>query len=148
MFALVREKLPAKLVLIGDGPERSAAEYLVRKKKLGRHVNFLGKQDRVYQFLSEADLFLLPSDMESFGLAALEAMACEVAVVATNVGGLPEVVEHGVDGYLFTPREVENGARYALEILSLADRGRAMGQKARINARKKDCANDVNPKYE
>jgi N-acetyl-alpha-D-glucosaminyl L-malate synthase BshA len=148
IFALVREKLPAKLVLIGDGPDRSAAEYLVRKKKLGRHVHFLGKQDRVYQHLSEADLFLLPSDMESFGLAALEAMACEVPVVATNVGGLPEVVEHGVDGYLFTPREVEIGARYALEILSTADRGRAMGQTARINARKKYCANDVIPKYE
>src|SRR5580700_7501296 len=107
MFAKVREKMRAKLVLIGDGPDRGAAEYLVRKKKLARDVHFLGKQDRVYQFLSEADLFLLPSDMESFGLAALEAMACEVPVVATNVGGLPEVVEHGVDGYLFTPREVQ-----------------------------------------
>ncbi|MGH9678892.1 MAG: N-acetyl-alpha-D-glucosaminyl L-malate synthase BshA [Candidatus Acidiferrales bacterium] len=148
IFDLVREKLPAKLVLIGDGPDRSAAEHLVRKKKLGRHVHFLGKQDRVYQFLSQADLFVLPSDMESFGLAALEAMACEVPVVATNVGGLPEVVDHGVDGYLFTPREVEIGARYALEILSQADRGRAMGQTARINARKKYCANDVIPMYE
>ena len=118
MFALVREKMRAKLVLIGDGPDRGAAEYIVRKKKLGRDVHFLGKQDRVYQLLGQADLFLLPSDMESFGLAALEAMACEVPVVATNVGGLPEVVEHGIDGYLFTPREVEIGARYALEILS------------------------------
>ena len=88
MFALVREKMRAKLVLIGDGPDRGAAEYLVRKKKLGRDVHFLGKQDRVYQLFLQADLFLLPSDMESFGLAALEAMACEVPVVATNVGGL------------------------------------------------------------
>ncbi len=148
MFALVREKMRAKLVLIGDGPDRGAAEYLVRKKRLGRDVHFLGKQDRVYRLLSEADLFLLPSDMESFGLAALEAMACEVPVVATNVGGLPEVVEHGVDGYLFTPREVAIGASYALEILSQADRGRAMGQTARINAKKKYCANDVIPLYE
>jgi N-acetyl-alpha-D-glucosaminyl L-malate synthase BshA len=148
MFALVREKMPAKLVLIGDGPDRGAAEYLVRKKKLARDVHFLGKQDRVYQHLSQADLFLLPSDIESFGLAALEAMACEVPVVATNVGGLPEVVEHGVDGYLFTPREVDIGARYALEILSQADRGRAMGQRARVNAKKKYCANDVIPVYE
>ena len=148
MFAIVREKMRAKLVLIGDGPDRGAAEYLVRKKKLTRDVHFLGKQDRVYKFLSEADLFLLPSDMESFGLAALEAMACEVPVVATNVGGLPEVVEHGVDGYLFTPREVPIGARYALEILSQADRGRAMGQVARVNAKKKYCANDVIPLYE
>ena len=148
IFALVRDKLKAKLVLIGDGPDRGAAEYMVRKKKLTRDIHFLGKQDRVYHLLSQADLFLLPSDMESFGLAALEAMACEVPVVATNVGGLPEVVEHGVDGYLFTPREVEIGARYALEILALPDRGRAMGQTARINARKKYCSKDVIPMYE
>jgi N-acetyl-alpha-D-glucosaminyl L-malate synthase BshA len=148
IFAMVREKMRAKLVLIGDGPDRGAAEYMVRQKKLGRHVHFLGKQDRVYQYLSQADLFLLPSDLESFGLAALEAMACEVPVVATNVGGVPEVVEHGVDGYLFTPREVEIAARYALEILSRADRGREMGQRARVDARKKYCANDVIPMYE
>ncbi len=148
IFALVRKKMAAKLVLVGDGPERSAAEYLVRKKNLRKDVHFLGKQDRVYELLSQADVFVLPSDNESFGLAALEAMACEVPVIATNVGGVPEVVEHGVDGFLFTPREVEIGARYALEILSLPDRGRAMGQRARVNARKKYCANDVIPKYE
>jgi L-malate glycosyltransferase len=148
MFSIVRQKMPAKLVMIGDGPDRGAAEHLIRKKKLTRDVHFLGKQDNVYQFLGQADLFLLPSDMESFGLAALEAMACEVPVVATNVGGLPEVVEHGIDGYLFTPREVEIGARYALEILSQPDRGRAMGKIARVNAKKKYCANDVIPLYE
>jgi L-malate glycosyltransferase len=148
MFALVREKIRAKLVMIGDGPDRGAAEYMVRRKKLGGDVHFLGKQDRVYQHLGQADLFLLPSDMESFGLAALEAMACEVPVVATNVGGLPEVVEHGIDGYLFTPRQVETAAGYAMDILSRADRGREMGQAARINARKKYCANDVIPIYE
>jgi len=148
IFALVREKMPAKLVLIGDGPDRGAAEYIVRKKKLVRDVHFLGKQDRVYQLLSLADLFLLPSDMESFGLAALEAMACEVPVVASNVGGVPEVIEHGVDGYLHEPRDVKAAAGYALEILSRQDRGRAMGQTARINARKKYCANDVIPLYE
>ena len=134
--------------IIGDGPDRGAAEYIVRKKKLTRDVHFLGKQDRVYQHLAQADLFLLPSDMESFGLAALEAMACEVPVVATNVGGLPEVVEHGIDGYLFTPREVDIGARYAMEILSRPDRGREMGKAARLNAKKKYCANDVIPMYE
>jgi L-malate glycosyltransferase len=148
IFALVREKMSAKLVLIGDGPDRGAAEYIVRKKKLVRDVHFLGKQDRVYRLLSQADLFLLPSDMESFGLAALEAMACEVPVVASNVGGVPEVIEHGVDGYLHEPRDVKAAARYALEILSRQDRGRSMGQTARINARKKYCANDVIPLYE
>jgi N-acetyl-alpha-D-glucosaminyl L-malate synthase BshA len=148
IFALVREEMRAKLVLIGDGPDRGAAEYLVRKKKLVHDVHFLGKQDRVYHHLAQADVFLLPSDMESFGLAALEAMACEVPVVASNVGGIPEVIEHGVDGYLHEPRDVAAAAGYALEILSRPDRGRAMGQTARISARKKYCANDVIPLYE
>jgi N-acetyl-alpha-D-glucosaminyl L-malate synthase BshA len=148
MFAMVREKMRAKLVLIGDGPDRGAAEYLVRKKKLARDVHFLGKQDRVYQLLSQADLFLLPSDMESFGLAALEAMACEVPVVATNVGGLPEVIKHGVDGYLFEPRDVHTAAKYALDVLTRPDRGRMMGEMARANARRKYCSNDIIPLYE
>jgi N-acetyl-alpha-D-glucosaminyl L-malate synthase BshA len=148
IFAHVREKMPAKLVMIGDGPDRAAAEYAVRKKKLKRDVHFLGKQDRVYQLLGQADLFLLPSEMESFGLAALEAMACEVPVLATNVGGLPEVVEHGVDGYLFEPRDMLSAGKYAIDILSRADRGREMGKTARVNARKKYCSKDVIPKYE
>ena len=148
IFALVRQKMPAKLFLIGDGPDRGAAEYSVRKKKLQKDVVFLGKQDRVQEKLGLADLFMLPSDLESFGLAALEAMACEVPVIASRVGGLPEVVAHGADGYLVEPRDVETAAKYALEILSRPDRGRAMGQQARADARKRYCANDVIPKYE
>ncbi len=148
IFALVREKIPAKLVLIGDGPDRGAAEYIVRKKRLTKDVFFLGKQDRVHEKLGVADLFLLPSDEESFGLAALEAMACEVPVVATNVGGLPEVVKHAVDGYLFEPRDVHTAAKYALEILTRPDRGRMMGQMARTDARAKYCSNDIIPLYE
>jgi glycosyltransferase involved in cell wall biosynthesis len=95
-----------------------------------------------------ADVFLLPSESESFGLAALEAMACEVPVIATDVGGLPEVVTHGVDGYLIPPRDVAAGAKYALEILQSPDRGRAMGKLARKNAKARYCANDVIPQYE
>ncbi len=148
IFALVHEKIRAKLVLIGDGPDRGAAEYIVRKKKLSKDVHFLGKQDHVYELLAQADLFLLPSDMESFGLAALEAMACEVPVVASDIGGLTEVVEHGVDGYLHEPRNVDEAAKYALDILSRSDRGREMGQIARVNARKKYCSKDVIPRYE
>ncbi|HKV24358.1 MAG TPA: N-acetyl-alpha-D-glucosaminyl L-malate synthase BshA [Candidatus Acidoferrum sp.] len=148
IFALVRSKIPAKLVLIGDGPDRGAAEYLVRKKRLQKDVHFLGKQNAVYEKLAVADLFLLPSQLESFGLAALEAMACEVPVIATNVGGVPEVVEHGVDGYLVEPGDVKSAAAHALEILSRSDRGREMGHTARIHARKKFCANDVIPLYE
>jgi len=148
IFGLVREKIPAKLAMIGDGPDRGAAEYSVRKKKLQKDVYFLGKQDRVQEKLGLADLFLMPSDLESFGLAALEAMACEVPVVATKVGGLPEVVTQGVDGYLVEPRDVEAAAKYALEILTRPDRGRAMGQQARIDARRRYCSNDVIPQYE
>ena len=148
IFALVREKVPAKLVMIGDGPDRGAAEYAVRKKRLAKDVLFLGKQDRVHEKLGLADLFLLPSDLESFGLAALEAMACEVPVIATNVGGVPEVVENGVDGYLVEPGDVAGAARHAIEILSRADRGREMGLRARANAQKKFCASDIIPRYE
>jgi N-acetyl-alpha-D-glucosaminyl L-malate synthase BshA len=148
IFAKVREKMPAKLVLMGDGPDRGSAEFLVRKKRLQKDVHFLGKQDHVHDKLACADLFLLPSELESFGLAALEAMACEVPVIATNVGGLPEVVEHGVDGFLVEPGDVKEAARYAIEILSRADRGREMGQIARVSAKKKYCANDVIPQYE
>jgi N-acetyl-alpha-D-glucosaminyl L-malate synthase BshA len=148
IFAQVRAKMPAKLVLIGDGPDRSAAEYLVRKKKLQKDVYFLGKQDQVYTLLANADLFLLPSQLESFGLAALEAMACEVPVIATNVGGVPEVIEHNVDGYLVEPGDVAAAGKYAIELLSRSDRGREMGRLARVNAKKKFCANDVIPAYE
>lgn len=148
IFSLVRHQIPSKLVMMGDGPDRGAAEYLVRKKKLQKDVFFLGKQDRVQEKLGLADLFLLPSDLESFGLAALEAMACEVPVIATNAGGMPEVVTHGVDGYLVEPRDVESAAKFALEILTRPDRGRSMGVQARIDARLKYCSNDVIPQYE
>ena len=148
IFALVRAKMPAKLVLIGDGPDRGSAEYLVRRKNLQKDVIFLGKQDQVYEKLCVADLFLQPSQLESFGLAALEAMACEVPVIATNAGGMPEVIEHGVDGFLVEPGDVAGAARHAIEILSRSDRGHEMGQQARIHARQKFCASDVIPQYE
>jgi N-acetyl-alpha-D-glucosaminyl L-malate synthase BshA len=148
IFAQVRAKFPAKLVLIGDGPERGAAEYLVRKKRLQKDVFFLGKQNSVYEKLSSADLFLLPSQLESFGLAALEAMACEVPVIASNVGGLPEVIENRIDGFLVEPGDVKTAAGHAIDILSRADRGREMGERARLNAKAKFCANDVIPQYE
>lgn len=148
IFAIVRQKMPAKLVMIGDGPDRVPAEDLARKRGVEKDVLFLGKQNEIREKLGQADLFLLPSQLESFGLAALEAMACEVPVIATNAGGVPEVVEHGVDGYLVEPGDVPLAGKYATEILSRADRGREMGQRARIDARKKFCANDVIPMYE
>jgi L-malate glycosyltransferase len=148
IFALVREKIPARLVMIGDGPDRSAAEWRARQRGVARDVLFLGKQDQIHDKLALADLFLLPSELESFGLAALEAMACEVPVIATRVGGVPEVVEHGADGYLVEPGDVRAAAGYALDILGRADRGREMGQRARADARSKYCAEDIIPRYE
>lgn len=148
IFALVRARMPAKLVLIGDGPDREPAEALVRTRGLEEDVLFLGKQNGIREKLGQADLFLLPSQLESFGLAALEAMACEVPVIGTNAGGMPEVVENGVDGYLVEPGDVKLAGKYAIDLLSRADRGREMGHLARINARKKFCANDVIPMYE
>jgi len=148
IFVMVREKMPAKLVMIGDGPDREPAEELARTRGVDKDVIFLGKQNGIREKLGQADLFLLPSQLESFGLAALEAMACEVPVIATNAGGVPEVVEHGVDGYLVEPGDVKLAGNYAIEILSRADRGREMGQRARSDARKKFCANDVIPMYE
>src|SRR2546426_9768853 len=103
VFAGVRRELPATLVLVGDGPERDAAEQEADRLKLRRDVRFLGKVDNVADILRGSDLFLLPSQTESFGLAALEAMACAVPVVATAVGGVPEVVIHGETGFL-TPK--------------------------------------------
>ena len=123
IFVMVRGKMPAKLVMIGDGPDRAPAEALARRRGVEKDVLFLGKQNEIREKLGQADLFLLPSELESFGLAALEAMACEVPVIATNAGGVPEVVEHGVDGYLVEPGDVTSAAQYAIEILSRADRG-------------------------
>jgi len=148
IFALVRKKMPAKLVMIGDGPDRHPAEELARKRGVENDVLFLGKQNGVREKLGQADLFLLPSQLESFGLAALEAMACEVPVIATNAGGLPEVIENGIDGYLVEPGDVKLAAKHAIDLLSRADRGREIGQLARKNARRKFCANDVIPMYE
>src|SRR5205085_4739311 len=95
IFDRVRKQVPARLLLIGDGPDRSQAEWLAVEKGIHDRVIFLGKQDRVNEKLAMADVMLLPSQLESFGLAALEAMACEVVPIATNVGGIPEVIEHG-----------------------------------------------------
>jgi len=148
IFALVREKMPAKLVMIGDGPDREPAEALARARGVEKDVLFLGKQNGVKEKLGQADLFLLPSQLESFGLAALEAMACEVPVIATNTGGVPEVVEQGVDGYLVEPGDVKLAGKYAIELLSRADRGREMGVRARASAKRRFCANDVIPMYE
>jgi L-malate glycosyltransferase len=117
VFHRVHAQMPAKLLLVGDGPDRSALERHVREEGMSEAVVFLGKQDVIEQILPVADLFLMPSDSESFGLAALEAMACGLPVLASNAGGLPELVEHGVSGMLSNVGDVDDMAKNALHIL-------------------------------
>ncbi|MDX2195197.1 MAG: N-acetyl-alpha-D-glucosaminyl L-malate synthase BshA [Cytophagales bacterium] len=117
VFANVCNNIPSKLLLVGDGPERTYIENLCRELQIEEHVRFLGKLDVVEEILSVCDLFLLPSETESFGLAALEAMACELPVVASNAGGIPEVVEHGKSGLLSEVGDIEDMAKNVLHIL-------------------------------
>jgi N-acetyl-alpha-D-glucosaminyl L-malate synthase BshA len=148
IFDRVQKKVPSRLLLMGDGPERSRAEWLVNQKGLRNRVEFLGKVDRVYEKLSIADLMLVPSEMESFGLSALEAMACEVPAIATSVGGVPEVVDHERSGYLAEVGDVETMARYAIDVLSDEKRLREMGKVARWEAQTRFCSTRIIPEYE
>ena len=134
IFAAARAKVPCGLVLIGDGPERSMAEELVRKLELTSSVCFLGKQESFAGVLASSDVFLLPSETESFGLAALEAMSCGVPVVATNIHGLPEVVVDGETGFLAPVGDVETMAARVVQILSDPALRKKMGQAARKRA--------------
>jgi N-acetyl-alpha-D-glucosaminyl L-malate synthase BshA len=135
-FAIVLKKLPSKLLMIGDGPERQNAEELCRCLGIYHDVRFLGKQDQMDEILSISDLFLLPSQYESFGLAALEAMACGVPVISTNAGGLPEINVQGVTGYLSKVGDVEDMAAHALELLSSDERLQEAKDAAKAHARK------------
>jgi len=148
IFDRVRKRIPAKLLLIGDGPDRPKAERMTMEKGIHEHVFFLGKQDQVNEKLAVADVMLLPSELESFGLAALEAMACEVVPVATNVGGIPEVIDHGTSGFLAEVGDVEAMAGYATEILRDTERLRAMGKQARKGAQSRFCSSKIIPQYE
>lgn len=148
IFSRVRKEIPAKLFMIGDGPERTAAEWLVREKGLAGDVVFLGKQNQVQHLLCCGDVLLLPSDLESFGLAALEAMACAVPPICSRVGGLPEVINDGVEGFLAPPRDVETMAVRALEILTDSERHKQMGQAGRRRALRDFCSSKIIPLYE
>jgi N-acetyl-alpha-D-glucosaminyl L-malate synthase BshA len=147
IFAAVRKKIPATLVLVGDGPDRDAAEHQVDDLGLRKDVRFLGKVESVGDVLRGADLFLLPSATESFGLAALEAMACAVQVIASASGGIPEVVEDGKTGFLAPPGDVATMAEKALGVLeNTAEHKRMKGAAA---ARALEFSADhVVPRYE
>jgi N-acetyl-alpha-D-glucosaminyl L-malate synthase BshA len=148
IFDRVHKKIPSKLLLIGDGPDRSQAEWLAVQKGIHDNVLFLGKQDRVQEKLAISDVMLLPSELESFGLAALEAMACEVVPIATRVGGIPEVIEQGQSGYMAGVGQLDTMAQYAIDLLNDEARLRAMGKQARAAAQSRFCSSKIIPQYE
>jgi len=148
IFDRVRKQIPSKLLLIGDGPDRSVAEWLAVQKGIHDDVLFLGKQDQIYDKLAVADIMLMPSELESFGLAALEAMACEVVPIATRAGGVPEVIEHGKTGFLADVGDVDTMARYALELLRNEEQMRRIAKQARAAAKERFCSTKIVKQYE
>jgi len=147
IFAKIIEKIPAKLLLAGDGPERSEVEQLVRELNLKDSVRFLGKLDAVEEILSVSDLFLLPSETESFGLAALEAMACKLPVISSNAGGIPELNVDGVTGFLNEVGDIDGMAANAIHILENQERLDAFKTRALAHAKTFDIAL-IMPQYE
>jgi len=148
VFDQVRKQVPSKLLMIGDGPDRSRAEWLAVQKGIHNDVIFLGKQEQVQEKLSLADILLLPSELESFGLAALEGMACEVVPIATRVGGIPELIEHGKSGYLAEVGDVDTMARYVIELLNDEKALQQMAKASRAVAQSRFCASRIIPQYE
>lgn len=148
IFAGINQSVSAKLLLIGDGPERMTAQKQVEALGLKDRVLFLGKQDRIVELLSVADLFLLPSEKESFGLVALEAMACQVPVIASDIGGLPEVIDNGVTGFLAPLGDIDKMIQQGVEILQNPQLQRAMGNNAREQAMAKFHIDNVVKQYE
>jgi N-acetyl-alpha-D-glucosaminyl L-malate synthase BshA len=147
IFAKVLEKIPAKLLMVGDGGERSGCEKLSRDLGIAEHVRFLGKQDAIEEILSVSDLFLMPSQSESFGLAALEAMACKVPVISTNAGGLPELNVEGVTGFLKDVEDVDGMAERSIYILEDEARLNQFKENSLARAKQFELSN-ILPLYE
>ena len=147
IFAQIADQIPARLILIGDGPDRSTAEWLAHTLEIQDRVQFLGKQDSVSELLPLADLMLMPSEMESFGLAALEAMACQTPAVATRVGGVPELITDGENGLLFAVGDVDRMAEASVALLRDKDRHEAMRKTARKTAQDRFCSTRILPRY-
>jgi N-acetyl-alpha-D-glucosaminyl L-malate synthase BshA len=148
VFAQVREKINAKLVMVGDGPDRAEAERLCRELDICTDVRFLGKQTALPEILSAGDLFIMPSQSESFGLSALEAMSCGLPVLSSSVGGLPELNVHGLTGYISEIGDIDRMARYAIDLLTNERKYREFSTAARDRAEKQFSADDIVPMYE
>src|SRR5256714_4902131 len=147
ILARVLQKTTARLVMVGDGSERSLAEHRARCLGIHKHCSFVGKQAKIIDYLSAADVLLLPSEQESFGLAALEAMACEVPVIASRVGGVPEVVTDGETGFLSEVGNVEKMAEDAARLLTDEKLRREMGKRARESAISRYRTDIIIPQY-
>jgi N-acetyl-alpha-D-glucosaminyl L-malate synthase BshA len=147
IFAAVNKQVPSKLLFVGDGPERPSAEGLSRDLKICDDIRFVGKQEQMEEILAISDMFLLTSEYESFGLAALEAMAAGVPVISTNAGGLPEINVPGVTGYLSNVGDIPGMTENALSILGNAETLNQFKSNALEQARKFDIHNII-PKYE
>jgi len=148
IFDIARKNIPCKLVLVGDGPDRSESENLARELGIYEEVRFLGKQTLLPEILSASDLMLMPSQSESFGLSALEAMACSVPVIASSAGGLPELIVHGETGYIAELGDVQRMARYAVDLLSDERKWELFSQNSRRRAVEKFDVNSIVPLYE
>ncbi len=148
IFAQVRAQIPSKLILVGDGPERPIIQQMVNELKLIKDVIFLGEQDHLEPLFFCADLFLLPSELESFGLTALEAMNCSVPVITSEIGGLPEVITHGETGYLYPVGEIKQMAEKSVELLNDPQKHELFKQQARRRAIHSFDASQIIPQYE
>jgi N-acetyl-alpha-D-glucosaminyl L-malate synthase BshA len=148
IFDIVQKEIPSKLVLIGDGPDRFECERLARQLDISDKVKFLGKQDGLVEILSCADLFLIPSQSESFGLAALEAMACGLPVISSSVGGLPELVRHNESGFIAEIGDIERMAKYAIDLLTNDRKYEIFSRNARDRAVNVFDISKVVPLYE
>ena len=148
ILAEVRKSVPAHLLMAGDGPERSPAEHLARELKMERHISFLGKQSHVERLIPLAHVLLMPSQLESFGLVALEAMACGVVPVATRVGGVPELITDGEDGFLEAPGDIAAQAARVVQLLTDDDLHYRMRKAGRWNASERFCSDKIIPQYE
>jgi N-acetyl-alpha-D-glucosaminyl L-malate synthase BshA len=148
IFARIIAKVRARLLLVGDGPDLAAALDTAKALGVAKHVEALGEQDEIIPLLSVSDVFLLPSAQESFGLAALEAMACEVPVVASRVGGLHEVIDHGVTGFLHQPADIQGMAESAIALLTDDELHMRVATQSRRSVRKRFCRDLIVPQYE
>jgi N-acetyl-alpha-D-glucosaminyl L-malate synthase BshA len=148
IFEKVRKIIPSKLILVGDGPDRSECERLCRELDICDSVKFLGKQEGLVEILTSSDLFLIPSQSESFGLAALEAMACGLPVVSSSVGGLPELVKHNETGFIAEIGDVDRMAKYVIDVLKKKKKYDLFSRNARKRAVDKFDTSKIVPIYE